>query len=355
MSGPKTTNPAILKELLDRIEEIVLVLDSRRRIVQANGAAAEALGYAIGDLPKKGLSLLLAPAERERMAGFLNEAKDRREGETIFLSSCGREVPARFSLSPLADPAEEAPWLLLVGHRIEGRAPFSEAEASRDVSARLLKGFADPLFIVDGRSRLVRECNDLATETLGYPRGELVGKRLLDHGTNAADKRRNKAVEARATKTYAIAGIFQERILFPRKDGSPLTCDLVGIPFFDAEGRLDTVIAMIFDRSIEEESEAELAELIEQIGCVSAKLRAAVSRFSTRRKRNRLSDLGFTSRQIEIARQCATGAPSKEIGFRLGIAESTVKNHLAVMYRKLGVNSKIGFLRLLDSKRILIE
>ena len=48
-----------------------------------------------------------------------------------------------------------------------------------------------------------------------------------------------------------------------------------------------------------------------------------------------ISDSGFTPRQIEIAHLVVQGASSKEIGVRLGITESTVKNHLSVMYKRL--------------------
>jgi PAS domain S-box-containing protein len=342
-------------ELLCYVEDLVLVVDSRLKVVEASRSAELAFGYPMGDLAEKTLTLLLAPAERDRMVTRIREAEERQEGETIFIDNSGRYVPARFSLSPIAGAETESPFYLFVGHRSEGPSPSPEAGAPNGLAARLLKGFADPLFIIDGPSRLVIECNEATLATLGYPREELIGKRLMDRGRSPGERRKNKAMEERATKIYATVGIFQERMLFPRKDGSPLPCDLTGLPFFKEDGSLDLIIVMLFDRSAEEESEAELAELIEQIGELSVKLGAEVARFSTRGKRNRLSDLGFTPRQIEIARQCATGAPSKEIGFRLGIAESTVKNHLAVMYRKLGVNSKIGFLRLLDSKRIRIE
>jgi DNA-binding NarL/FixJ family response regulator len=46
---------------------------------------------------------------------------------------------------------------------------------------------------------------------------------------------------------------------------------------------------------------------------------------------------GLTAREMEILRLIATGAPNKQIAFRLGISEKTVRNHVSNMYEKLGI------------------
>jgi DNA-binding NarL/FixJ family response regulator len=112
---------------------------------------------------------------------------------------------------------------------------------------------------------------------------------------------------------------------------------------------------MLFNRSDEEERKAEFASLIGQVNAIAAQLATMAPGFTTYNPGKRLSDLGFTARQIEIARLFTADFSSKEIGYRLGIVESTVKNHLAVMYRKLHVNSRIGFIRTLSLKRIKLE
>ncbi len=54
----------------------------------------------------------------------------------------------------------------------------------------------------------------------------------------------------------------------------------------------------------------------------------------------RLNDAGLTERELEVLRAVAQGERSKEIGYRLGITERTVKAHLASIYNKLGVDSR---------------
>ena len=46
---------------------------------------------------------------------------------------------------------------------------------------------------------------------------------------------------------------------------------------------------------------------------------------------------GLTAREMEILRMIATGAPNKQIAFRLGISEKTVRNHVSNMYEKLNI------------------
>jgi DNA-binding NarL/FixJ family response regulator len=54
----------------------------------------------------------------------------------------------------------------------------------------------------------------------------------------------------------------------------------------------------------------------------------------------RLLALVLTRRERQVARLLRSGRTNKEIGQKLGIAESTVECHLTSIYRKLGVQSR---------------
>ena len=97
-----------------------------------------------------------------------------------------------------------------------------------------------------------------------------------------------------------------------------------------------------------------LADLADRAKLLSFELAELAKNAAPSPKAKRLSDLGLTKRQIEIARLIAQGASSKEIGFRLGIADSTVKNHAAQIFRKLGVKTRIFFMRFMADERILL-
>lgn len=53
-----------------------------------------------------------------------------------------------------------------------------------------------------------------------------------------------------------------------------------------------------------------------------------------------LDPFGFSDRQEDVLRLLIEGQPNKEICRRLALSESTVKTHLAAIFRKLKVNSR---------------
>lgn len=56
----------------------------------------------------------------------------------------------------------------------------------------------------------------------------------------------------------------------------------------------------------------------------------------------------LSQRELQIAQAYALGASYRQIASRLCIAPSTVRAHLRTIYRKLGVSSKVGLLRMLE-------
>jgi NarL family two-component system response regulator YdfI len=63
--------------------------------------------------------------------------------------------------------------------------------------------------------------------------------------------------------------------------------------------------------------------------------------------------LELTERELEVLRGVAQGERSKEIAFRLGITERTVKAHLASIYNRLGVDSRAAAIAVAAQKGLL--
>lgn len=342
----------LLLELMDCVDDLVFILDPSLRIVQANRCATVFLGYAEGELLRKPLPAILAEAERGEVGDFIQGVRKRQSRGMRFFTRTAKALSFECSVSPLCEPDKEPHGYLLVCRRAaESSAPERE-DASNGLVERMLRGFSDPLFIVDGASRTVCDCNAAAVSAFGFSREELLGRRPLDHGDF---REASIDILARADAAYATSGIFQERLRFPRKSGQSLLCDCICLPVFRPEGSLAYVIMMLFDRSSEEEREMELSGLVRRVADLAAQLTAIAGSYPERPEERSLSELGFTQRQIEIASQLVRGSSSKDIGFHLGIAESTVKNHIAVMFRKLGTSSRIGFVRELAERRIKLS
>lgn len=58
----------------------------------------------------------------------------------------------------------------------------------------------------------------------------------------------------------------------------------------------------------------------------------------------------MSKREREIASRYAIGESYSEIATGLSLSPSTVRNHIAHCFRKLGVNNKMELARLLESK-----
>jgi NarL family two-component system response regulator YdfI len=65
--------------------------------------------------------------------------------------------------------------------------------------------------------------------------------------------------------------------------------------------------------------------------------------------------LNLTDRELEVLSSVARGERSKEIASHLGIAERTVKAHLASIYNKLGVDSRAAAIAVAAEKGLLAK
>jgi PAS domain S-box-containing protein len=344
---------SLFSEMMDCVGEFIIVLDPKLHIIAANRSALVFFGYSEQELNARHLSILVGKDERRRVALLFQGMKERRGGKAIFLTRSYRRVLLHFSLSPLSDDNERIQGFLFTGSPTDEEDSPHLAEITDSHVKRMLEGFVEPLFIVDGSSRTVIDCNPSALAVLGYTREEFIGWQLLNNAMSEVEREQNKALMSHADEAYAKAGIFKERLLFPRKNGPALPCDFVGMPFFKPDGSIALIIAMLFDCSSEERREAELAGLLSRVNALASDFVTAMSH-SIHSEARCLSALGFTTRQIEIARLIALGASSKEIGFRLGIAESTVRNHLSAMFHKLGATSRMSFMHILTEQCIRI-
>ena len=49
----------------------------------------------------------------------------------------------------------------------------------------------------------------------------------------------------------------------------------------------------------------------------------------------------LSTRELEVLRHLATGMPNKQIARELGISESTVRNHLSLIFKKLSATNRV--------------
>ena len=346
---------SLFLELADCVEDLIFVLDPALRIIAANRQATSFFGYSEHELAMKYLTSLVEAGERRRIKELFRKLNKRRSWEALFLTRTYRKMRIRFSLSPVAETGDKTRGYLLVGRGTDEAGTSLISDQLYGLTERILEGLPEPVFITDCASRTVTECNESAVSVSGYERQEILGQRLFDHVSSYEKHKSFDALLMRAEEAYAKTGLFKERVLLPRKNRLPLPCDCISLPAFGSEGLPIYYLTMFFDRSPVEEHEAVLTDLAERLKNLSQELTASASSFPEYKKAKRLSTLGFTARQIEIARLVVQGASSKDIGFRLGITESTVKNHLSAMFRRIGASSRLEFMRTLIDQHIRIS
>jgi NarL family two-component system response regulator YdfI len=67
------------------------------------------------------------------------------------------------------------------------------------------------------------------------------------------------------------------------------------------------------------------------------------------------TDSTLTERELEVLQSAARGERNKEIAYKLGITERTVKAHLASIYQKFGVDSRAAAVAVAAQKGMLGE
>jgi DNA-binding NarL/FixJ family response regulator len=72
----------------------------------------------------------------------------------------------------------------------------------------------------------------------------------------------------------------------------------------------------------------------------------AVGQIAAGIERRRDFDVRLTQREREVLSVAAEGLTAREIASRLGVRERTVTTHLARIYGKLGVRSRLAAIRL---------
>ena len=156
----------------------------------------------------------------------------------------------------------------------------------------------------------------------GYPKDEIIGRNCKFLA--------GPATEPWLTERIA-AGIREHRpvlveILNYKRDGTPFRNAVLVAPVFDDDGSLEYFIG----------SQVELHD--QDVGLLSSRHAHAVSLVKT-----------LSPRQHEVLEQIAAGHRSKQIAFKLGLSEKTIKMHRSLLLTKLGATN------IADAVRIAVE
>lgn len=239
--------------LMENAGDIILLMDSELRVVEANRQAVEAFGFSPGELREKRLPELLAPDAAAELPARLEQAKNH---DSLVQVAEGRHRDGRsfhIEINSRRVTVDGVDRLLLVGRDISARLRQEQAlrEAQRELQAIVDQaGSLISVKALDGRYRLV---NQALARRLGRPAGALPGcadEELLPRA--AAERARAQHQEViRQRKPLTCEESFTE------PDGSHTYLSLK-FPLTDGQGELYGVGSIATDITERKETEEKL-------------------------------------------------------------------------------------------------
>lgn len=315
-----------------------------QRFVKVNEGFLELTGYTRDEVLGRSLHEVdvLRQAERRDLA-----LERLRAGQTIPQMEACLEVPADAEKLVIVagQPIEmgEEPCMLFTFADLE---PRRQAEAAlRHSEERFVKCFRlapIPLAVVAAKGMRVVDMNEAFCALTGLKTHDGVGRSVEEVGM-WADGRARRAFE----RAFAATG--QIRSLEARlKTREGVEFD--ALVAADAVSLSDepSLLLAVQDVSERKRSEAELVAAIEAVMADASWFsQAVVEKLAALRRPQKAGRDGavaglseLTGREREVLGLICQGLGNDEIGQRLKVSSNTVKNHLASLYRKLGVNRR---------------
>jgi PAS domain S-box-containing protein len=339
-------------------DAVLTVTRPAGKIVDANAAAAEMLGYSLPELIG-----LLGPREIVAPEVFEQTQREwvsqmRENGhycvETVWVRKDGSRIPVKASGKPIT--LEGRPLLHLSARDIREREGAGETlpkahdelemrvkertanltsvneqlqqeiarrkqaeEALREGEQRLRSIFEATFEgIAIHENGVILDANPAFERMFGYPLSEIIGKSVLDLAAEESRDVVNEKISAKAQQPFEAVGL--------RKDGTTLAVELIG-KRHTYKGRGVTVTAL---RDVTERKRME-----EALQGARDELESKVERQLLRR-----NPYGLTFRELAVLHLVAVGESDKQIGLKLSISHFTAQKHTSNILAKMGAGSR---------------
>jgi PAS domain S-box-containing protein len=240
----------------------VFVADLDGKILQANDAVSELLGFRPDELLEQSLSRFISPAELREFTAALRAVVENGVTRNAVLhprSASGEVIPTTLNASALRDPTSGN----VIG-AIGILRDMRELDKARAYAESLIKNAPDPVFVSDLEGKIL-QANDAVSELLGFRPDELL-EQSLSRFISTEELREFTA----ALREVVERGVTRNALLHPRSaSGEVIPTTLNASALRDPKGRVIGAIGILRDmRAYEkvvrdlEESKAELQEKI---------------------------------------------------------------------------------------------
>jgi PAS domain S-box-containing protein len=239
----------------------VFVSDLEGKILQANDAVSQLLGFRQDEVVEQSLSRFISAEETREFTAALREVVERGVTRNAVLnprSASGEVIPTTLNASALRDADGN-----VIG-AIGVLRDMRELDKARAYAESLIKNAPDPVFVSDLEGKIL-EANDAVSELLGFRRDEVV-EQSLSRFISEEETREFTA----ALREVVERGVTRNARLNPRAaTGEVIPTSLNAAALRDADGNVIGAIGVLRDmREYEavvrdlEQSKTELQEKI---------------------------------------------------------------------------------------------
>src|SRR5256885_235955 len=152
----------------------VFVSDLEGKILQANDAVSQLLGFRQDEVLEQSLSRFITPEETREFTAALREVVERGVMRNVVLnprSASGEVIPTSLNASALRDPGGRA--IGVIGILRDMR----ELDKARAYAESLIKNAPDAVFVSDLEGKIL-QANDAVSQLLGFRTDELIEQSL---------------------------------------------------------------------------------------------------------------------------------------------------------------------------------
>jgi PAS domain S-box-containing protein len=240
---------AYAESLIKNAPDPVFVSDLAGKILQANDAVSQLLGFRPDELVEQSLARLISPEETREFTAALREVVAKGETRNARLNprtASGEVIPTSLNASALRDTAGR-----VIG-AIGILRDMRELDKARAYAKSLIKNAPDPVFVSDLAGKIL-QANDAVSQLLGFRPDELVEQSL------------SKFISVEETREFTAAlrevvanGVTRDARLNPRSaSGEVIPTTLNASALRDPDGRVIGAIGILRDmRELDKAREA---------------------------------------------------------------------------------------------------
>jgi PAS domain S-box-containing protein len=240
---------AYAESLIKNAPDPVFVSDLEGKILQANDAVSQLLGFRRDEVVEQSLSQFISPEETREFTAALREVVENgvtRNARLNPRSASGEVISTTLNASALRDPNGR-----VIG-AIGILRDMRELDKARAYAESLIKNAPDPVFVSDLEGKIL-QANDAVSQLLGFRRDEVV-EQSLSRFISPEETREFTA----ALREVVEKGVTRNARLNPRSaSGETISTTLNASALRDSDGRVIGAIGILRDmRELDKAREA---------------------------------------------------------------------------------------------------